>query len=86
MIKPFDNGIDLSNFLWRPVEYPGSGELHKGDGDAIVEPSLSEVAREHNAVIVQLAEQLSKVTHFQFSESVSIIWKRGNQWSVFEAA
>lgn len=80
----FDNGIDLSNCLWRVAHHPGVSELLKGDGEALIEPNLSEIVREHNAVVAKLAERLSAVTHFQFSEHVSIVWRMGNLWSVYE--
>jgi hypothetical protein len=74
MSTTFDNGIDLSGLLW-------SMEHHLADPVKKLPP---EVILAHNEIVARLAERLSIVTHFQFSERVSIIWRQGNLWSVSE--
>jgi hypothetical protein len=81
----FNNGIDLAQFLWRSDEHPEGLALSKDIGGILDEDSIAGVTRHHNNVVSQLADRLSMATKFQFSDRISIIWKPGNLWSVFEA-
>lgn len=84
MVKRFDNGIDLSEFLWSAARHAGAAELINGAGDPMLQSYLLQIIREHNSAIEQLSERLSAVTQFQFSENLSIVWRGNNLWCVVD--